>query len=357
MKKILFLYTEIAEYFLACLAALETRHVQVEVIRWPLNSEAPFRFRSLTKTKFYGRKDFTDDGLLRFAEKLRPDVIFCSGWIDHGYNLLCRHWVKKIPVVLLLDNHWTGHWKQRVAAAFSRFVVRDKFSHAWVPGEPQLAFVKRLGFANDKVCTGYYVADTVLFEKFYTESFVAKQKTMPKRLLYIGRYLGFKGITDLWSAFAEISTEYPDWELWCLGTGDLWENRAIHPRIVHHGFIQPHRFGEFINNASVFVLPSRKEPWGVVVHEMAAAGMPMLCSSAVGAATQFLKEGKNGYLHDAGDIASLKTSLKKIMSLPDVELRTMATFSHELSKSLTPANWAATVFNLACSASGPSHST
>ena len=41
--KFVFLYTEIAEYFLACCKEL-SKHGQIHIIRWPINKEAPFQF-------------------------------------------------------------------------------------------------------------------------------------------------------------------------------------------------------------------------------------------------------------------------------------------------------------------------
>ena len=41
-------------------------------------------------------------------------------------------------------------------------------------------------------------------------------------------------------------------------------------------------------------MPSKKEPWGVVLQEMAIAGLPLLTSQHVGAATMFLEEHENG---------------------------------------------------------------
>ena len=97
---------------------------------------------------------------------------------------------------------------------------------------------------------------------------------------------------------------------------------------------------ETLRNAGVFVLPSRFEPWGVVVHEMAAAGFPMILSDAVGAATQFLQSGSNGFLFRNEDANDLKEALRKVMQLSGAELIKMAEASHRLGLSHSPALWA-----------------
>src|ERR1700761_8269863 len=95
---IVFLYTEIAPYFLACCHKLaETYHVNIHVVRYPVNSEAPFNFSNQQKINLYDRKNYTLSSLLHLLEKLNPSVIVCSGWIDKEYLKVCKKYAKKIP--------------------------------------------------------------------------------------------------------------------------------------------------------------------------------------------------------------------------------------------------------------------
>ena len=47
--------------------------------------------------------------------------------------------------------------------------------------------------------------------------------------------------------------------------------------------MQPEDLLAFMSTGKAFVLPSTFEPWGVAVHEFAAAGYPLILSDAVGA--------------------------------------------------------------------------
>lgn len=344
-RRILFLYTELAEYVLACIEQLEKEDIEVHVVRFPVNSEAPFEFRQLEKTKIYDRSDFDDSELQNLANEIDPHIILCSGWIDKGYLSICRQAKSKIPTVLLLDNQWEGGLKQKIASLVSPFFLKNKFSSAWVPGAPQKEFAQHLGFKE--IRTGFYCADTHIFEKAGAARKQSIAGNYPKKLLFVGRYLEFKGIFDLWKAFVELFDEgIGDWELICAGTGDLWDERIEHPAIRHVGFLQPTELLELVKETGAFVLPSHREPWGVVVHEMAAAGLPMICSSTIGAATMFLEEGVNGYVHKAGDQADLKVALKKIMSSSSDELIGMGESSFEKSKSISPQIWTKTLLEL-----------
>ena len=94
------------------------------------------------------------------------------------------------------------------------------------------------------------------------------------------------------------------------------------------------------------MLPSFYEPWGVVVHEHACAGMPLLLSSAVGAGERFLVEASNGYRFISGDKASLKTMLRMFILSSDDELRGMGKKSAELGNAWNPSAWARTAIDL-----------
>ena len=63
--------------------------------------------------------------------------------------------------------------------------------------------------------------------------------------------------------------------------------------------------------ADVFALLSTHEPWGVVVNEAAACGLPLVLSDRVGAAHDLLEDGRNGVLVPAGDAAAAGDALAR----------------------------------------------
>src|SRR4051812_13013828 len=120
--KVLFLYTELAEYFLKCCEAL-TKYAEVYIIRWPVNKEAPFNFVFPEKINVYDKGDFNEKQLRELIQKIDPSVIVCSGWIDKQYLKLTRKYYGKIPTVLTCDTHWKGSLKQYIALVLGRFVL------------------------------------------------------------------------------------------------------------------------------------------------------------------------------------------------------------------------------------------
>lgn len=158
--KLLFLYSELADYFLSCIRQLiAERDVEVHVIHWPVNPEAPFKFSFPEGLAFYDRKHFNATSLKEKVESINPDFIYCSGWMDKDYLRAVEGKKKDIPVVIGLDTKWEGKPRQQLARIVSRVTLKRLFSHCWVPGKKQEEYARKLGFAQDKILTGYYVAN------------------------------------------------------------------------------------------------------------------------------------------------------------------------------------------------------
>ena len=211
--------------------------------------------------------------------------------MDKDYLKIVKSFKKNIPSVLTLDNHWNGSLKQRLASLLSPIMLKDKFTDAWVPGEPQYKFAKSLGFK--KITKGFYCADVDLHRSNYKAGNVPKTN----QFLYVGRYVEHKAIFEMWEAFIELveSGEAENWEMICAGTGDAFDNKIEHPSIKHLGFLQPSELKQLLDQNPIYILPSKFEPWGVSVQEFAIAGCPLLISGRVGAKELFLTENENGF--------------------------------------------------------------
>ena len=316
---------------------------QINLIHWPINSEAPFQFKFSNNVKTYDRDEFSGQELSKFISAAQPDVVLVSGWIDKGYLKALNNQPSIKKRVLMMDTAWKGSVKQKVALLGLKPLIKGLFSHAFVSGKPQALYARKLGLRSEAIHLGYYSADFDHFNAIYTKRKTSQSKN---KVLYLGRYVKHKGIFELWQAFAEIIKENHNlqhWELVCAGTGDQWQNRIEHPNIKHLGFLQPNEMEPVLLDTSIYILPSHFEPWGVSVHEMAAAGFPLLLSEEVGSKEAFLEEGKNGFSFPAKNILALKASLLKMMQLPEDELQEMGSHSNKLAQKITPQKWVETI--------------
>jgi len=187
----------------------------------------------------------------------------------------------------------------------------------------------------------------IFFNDIYKKTRSKKQTNFPKRFLFVGRYVQLKGLMTLFNAFIELQESMPNvWELWCIGAGELTNKFPHHSKIKDKGFLQPKDLVNSIKDIGVLVLPSNIEAWGVVAHEFAAAGLPLICSNAVGAASEFLEEGENGFIFPANDKNALKEKMKQCIQASSDTLIKMGEHSHQLAQHITPDSWSITIINL-----------
>jgi glycosyltransferase involved in cell wall biosynthesis len=342
--KILVLYEELAWYFLNCLNVLCRDHkCEILVVRKKLNSIAPFNFKFVHPAiRIEDRDNFSNESLLQACSNFQPDFIFLAGWSQKKYLHVLRN-LKVKKVIAGFDNQWEGSPRQLIGALYFKFVLKKYIHKAFVPGLKQKIFAKKIGFSEKDIIPDAYCCDFNFFNSIYYRS-KATQSEFPKRFLYVGRYSKEKGIEGLWKAFIELKEELGGpWELWCLGKGEVVP--VEHPAVKHFGFLQPEQMEQILNETGVFVLPSLFEPWGVVVHEHAAAGFPLICSNKVGSAEKFLEEGKNGFSYEAGNIQMLKEKLKIFMNISNEKFNLMSQKSVALASEVKPEIWADKLMN------------
>lgn len=339
--RILFLYSELAEYTMACLQALKKQSVEIKVVHFPINPEAPFAFDEEAKAMLHDLSAFpTYSALEELVTKFQPQKIVCSGWINKWYLRVCRKWSKKATCIITLDNHWNGGFRQQLMSILGKVWLSKWFSKIWVPGSPQKAYAIRLGFPEQSIMTGFYTCDVDRFVQIAEAAKSTKEKYFPKVLLCVARYIPAKGYQELWSAFLQWQKEEPnEWELWCAGAGKEFDQRVQHPKIKHLGFVQKQDWPSIIEKTGVFILLSHFEPWGVVVQEFAAASYPLILSKQVGAGEAFLTP-ENGWLVESNEPAAIVKVLEALSKKSNQELLNMAANSQTLASRLTPDIWA-----------------
>jgi glycosyltransferase involved in cell wall biosynthesis len=127
------------------------------------------------------------------------------------------------------------------------------------------------------------------------------------RVLFVGSVSLQKGVQYLLEAFKQLSL--PDAELVFVG-GQFPDSRAFLPAYEglyrHIPFVPQHRLVELYHSASVFVLPSLQDGFGMVVYEAAACGLPVIISENVGAP---IRDGRDGYIVPIRDSDALADRL------------------------------------------------
>ncbi len=197
---------------------------------------------------------------------------------------------------------------------------------------------RQLGAAPEKLARIPYCCDTSRYSRRddgaverIRAAYGLRERTV---FLYSGQLIERKGVDVLLKAFAELSTIRRDVALILLGDGPQRSvlEESIHPDcrpLVHFaGHVEQAHLPPYFHAAHVFVLPSRHDGWGVVINEACAAGLPVISTSAAGAAKDLVTDGKNGFVIGRDDPAALKDKMLFFVSNPD-EIRRFGERSKE----------------------------
>jgi glycosyltransferase involved in cell wall biosynthesis len=87
------------------------------------------------------------------------------------------------------------------------------------------------------------------------------------------------------------------------------------------GFRNQTELPPLLELADVFVLPSRHEPWGLIVNEAMATGCAVIVSTEVGAHADLVTHGVEGCVFPAGNIAALAEALRTVFASPEIPRR------------------------------------
>jgi glycosyltransferase involved in cell wall biosynthesis len=87
------------------------------------------------------------------------------------------------------------------------------------------------------------------------------------------------------------------------------------------GFRNQSELPRFFDIASVFVLPSRHEPWGLIVNEVMNAARAVIVSDEVGCQPDLITDGVEGCIFPAGDVGALTSSLRRVLATPETAAR------------------------------------
>lgn len=271
-----------------------------------------------------------------FLDRARPDIVIVSGWNHRAYMRAMREDAGRYVRAMSMDNQWGWRLKQIGGRAIARWMLHPCFDVVFASGARQRQFANKLGFGHSSIYEGYLACDWPLFS--------AQPATFdkPDKFVFAGRIVDDKGIEELVRGYRLYRNRTPNpWPLEIIGVGPL-EPAVRGEGIVRKPFMQPAELAAAFRDASCFILPSKFEPWGVVLHEAASAGLPLISSDAVGSADTVLRHGWNGFLLDRVDEASIADALAKMSALGRSELKSMGERSSQLAKDMTPKIWAET---------------
>jgi glycogen(starch) synthase len=162
-------------------------------------------------------------------------------------------------------------------------------------------------------------------------------------VLYFGRLEWEKGVHDLLAALPRVRRAFAGTRLVVAGKGRqasalVAQARKLRVRrsVDFVGHLPDRELVALLAAADVVVLPSRYEPFGIVALEAAAAGAPLVASTAGGLA-ELVVDGETGLSVTPGDVDDIVTAVRAVLTDPTAAARRARAAKARLS---TEFNWA-----------------
>lgn len=317
---------------------------QIEIHSFYISENYTYIPDNIRHLFLYKKTEFSKKEILDKILQISPSLLFVAGYNNKDFLWISKK-IKKIsdiPVVCGSDTQWRGTLKQKIRMFFSPITIRPAFTHFKVAGVYQYEWARKLGFKKEQILFDMLSGDANLFGSLDIE---IKKKNYPKNFVFIGRFIGIKGIQILLDAWSDI-VDKKGWTLTFIGDGELNEQMQKRNDIdVKKNMSQVLLLKE-LENAGCHILSSTFEQWGLVVHETACAGLPIICTNVCGAAPHFVINGYNGYLVEPGNANQLRVAMEKIIHLPEDELIKMSYNSRKLGVRITQEISAASLLSV-----------
>jgi glycosyltransferase involved in cell wall biosynthesis len=232
--------------------------------------------------------------MLRAAKRRGRPVLIWSEGVDSSYT----------------HGSWLGNWIRRQiyrrADAFLAYSSKTE------------DFLRLRGAHLNRIVRGAQVVPAEqLPEPIHSRSQLGLQGK--RVVLYVGYFNERKGLPDLIDAFQAVATDND-----CLALVGDGPSRAVllaqaekDPRILFPGYLDGADKTSWYAAADLFVLPTYHDPWGLVVNEAMAFGLPIIATDAAASAHDLI-DGTNGFMIPSGQPAVLAEKIDQLLHSPQM---------------------------------------
>ncbi len=315
--KIVFCWTGISGYMAACWREL-SRRPGVDLFVLAVGSQeaenVPFDSTATMEGiphRLLTWKELNDAKMIReIVRQQAPDAVVLSGWNVRGYKRLpFAPALVDARFALSMDNQRRYNLCQAAGKVILRRFLK-RIELLFVPGERSWQLAKYFGVDEARIIRGCaFGHDHDQFSPLWQER-SASPSGWPRQFLYIGRYIATKGIPDLLTAYTSYRKAVDDpWPLACCGMGPLAGEIEATLGVKNLGFVQPDAIREVLLSSGALILPSRREPWGLVIQEGSAAGLPVIVTDVCGAGTELVRPLSNGLIIPTANPAALSEAM------------------------------------------------
>ncbi|AQA21074.1 glycogen synthase [Rhodococcus sp. MTM3W5.2] len=253
----------------------------------------------------------------------QPDVVHAHDWlVAHPAIALAEYF--DVPLVSTLHATEAGRHSGWISGTINRQVHSVEW---WLANESD-AIITCSASMEDEVTELYgpqLPPITVIRNGIDVTTWNYRQRAPrsgPPRLLFVGRLEYEKGVQDIIAALPRIRRSHPGTTLAVAGEGTQFEwlqqearsNRVLRS-VAFLGSLDHTELLGWLHAADAIVLPSRYEPFGIIALEAAAAGTPLVTSTA-GGLGEAVVDGVTGMSFLPGDVEGLTSAVREVLDDP-----------------------------------------
>ena len=238
------------------------------------------------------------------VQSIDYDELILGGW-DHPVLWALAFRFPKCKNAFFIESSYFESRTNGIKGFIKSLYVK-RLSKIYASGKSQRKITDILGFKGETVITkGVGVFNYIPQPDF-------KPKTEVKNYFYVGRFVEVKNLKFLISVFNEL----PQYNLYLAGFGEQeQELRRLAKENVHFlGAIDNKKLSTFYQQMDVFVLPSKSEPWRLVVEEALNNGIPVIVSDRVGCAEEIINNS-NGLIFHYNDKNEFVAAINKMAEI------------------------------------------
>ena len=242
--------------------------------------------------------------LKRILKEKNADEVIISGWANYA-DWICLLFNPKKRTSCIIESSIyesaTGGLKGLLKKIFL-----SRCSRVYASGNAQAEIARACGFKGQIIITGGCGILNYKEQPAYTE------RNEVKNFLYVGRLVSEKNLELLIRVF----NDFPALNLSIVGFGEEEERlkKIAADNVKFIGAVENRDVWKYYREADVFVLPSKSEPWGLVVEEALNNGTPVLLSDRVGCREELLTPDRGlVFRHDSPE--DLKDTIRRLLDV------------------------------------------
>jgi len=284
--------------------------------------------------------------LFQAFNDFKPTVLNVTGYFDYAQVLLMIYArMKGVKVVLSSESSTMDHNRSALKEKIKSWIV-NRADAFFCFGKSSAAYLLSLGVKESQIAVKHAaVIDEDIIRMRYNEvkSRAYLDLTRNKKFVYVGRLAEEKNLELLIEAFKSVAKNksVSTWDLLFVGDGPARQKLELlsgtfvsDNRIKFAGGFPWYKVPDWLASSDVLVLPSKSEPWGLVVNEAMVCGMPVIVSEKCGCAEDLVISQQNGFTFDPESQQELETAMlfftqnpEKIASMGQESIKLIQPFS------------------------------